>query len=156
MLGIVRYISASLLLTAAVLLLTGCSGSPPETKPAKLVASPYGPGPASATGKHPLAKFIELSGFRLAESTGGKLKVKFSAINHSDADLEEMQVHVRLITNVFKPGDAPVCEFDAKIPGLGPQEDRDVLTTSITKLHVYEIPDWQYLRADFDITSPAP
>jgi len=152
----VRYTSDLLLLTAAVLLLAGCSDSTPETKPAKLVASPYGPGPASTSGKHPFAKFIELAGFRLSESGGGKLKVEFTAINHSDAELEEMEVHVRLITNVFKPGDAPVCEFDAKIPGLGAHEDHDILTTSTTKLHVYEIPDWQFLRADFDITSPPP
>jgi hypothetical protein len=156
MLYIVRYISASLLLTAAVLLLTGCSDSTPDTKSAKASAFPYGPGPGTTSSKSPLAKFIELAGFRLTEGTGGKLKVKFSAINHSDAELEEMEVHVRLITNVFKPGDAPICEFDAKIPGLGPQEDQDVLTTSTTKLHAYELPDWQFLRADFDITSPAP
>jgi len=137
------------------MLLAGCSSPPPETTPAK-VASPFGPGPGSTSSKNPLAKFIELSGFRLSESGGGKLKVKFSAINHSDADLQEIQVHVRLVTTAAKPGDAPVCEFDAKIPALGPQEDHDVLTTSTTQLHVYELPDWQFLRADFDITSPAP
>jgi len=138
------------------MLLAGCSESPPETKSAKLVASPYGPGPASTSSKNPLAKFIEIGGIRLSEGGGGKLKVKFSAINHSDADLEEMEVHVRLLTTAAKPGDAPVCEFDAKIPALGPQEDHDVLTTATTTLHVYELPDWQFLRADFDITSPAP
>jgi hypothetical protein len=25
-----------------------------------------------------------------------------------------------------------------------------------TKLRIYELPDWQFLRAEFDITSPAP
>jgi hypothetical protein len=142
-------------LAAAVLLLTGCSDSTPETKSTKVAASPYGPGPATTTGKHPLAKFIELAGFRLTEKAG-KLNVEFSAINHSDADLEEMQVHVRIVTNVYKPGDDPVAEFDAKIPGLGPHEDHDVTAATTTKLRLYEIPDWQFLRADFDITSPAP
>jgi hypothetical protein len=151
----VRYASALLPLTAAVLLLTGCSESPPETKPAK-TASPYGPGPATSSGKNPLAKFIELAGFRLSEKGGGKLQIKFSAINHSDADLEELGVHVRLMTNVAKPGDDPVAEFDAKIPGLGPQESHEVVASTTTKLRLYEMPDWQFLRADFDITSPAP
>jgi len=154
MLEIVRHVSALLIVTAAVML-AGCSEPPPETKPAK-ADSPYGPGPASSGGKHPLAKFIELSGFRLSEKGGGKLQIKLSAINHSDADLPQMDVHVRLMTNVAKPGDAPVAEFDAKIPGLGPQETHDVIATTTTKLHVYEMPDWQFLRADFDITSPAP
>lgn len=155
MLEIVRYTSALLPLTVAVLLLTGCSETPPETKPAK-VASPYGPGPATSSSKNPLAKFIELAGFRLSEKGAGKLQIKFSAINHSDADLEEMQVHVRLVTTAAKPGDDPVAEFDAKIPGLGPQEDHDVVAETTTKLRLYEMPDWQFLRADFDITSPAP
>ena len=154
-LEIVRYTSALLPLTAAVLLLAGCSESPPETKPAK-ATSPYGPGPATSSSKNPLAKFIELAGFRLSEKGGSTLQIKFSAMNHSDADLEELQVHVRLVTTAAKPGDDPVAEFDAKIPALGPQEDHDVLATTKTKLRVYEMPDWQFLRAEFDITSPAP
>jgi hypothetical protein len=154
-LEIVRYISALPPLTAAVLLLTGCSESPPETKPAK-VASPYGPGPATSSSKNPLAKFIELAGFRLSEKGAGKLQIKFTAVNHSDADLEEMQVHVRLVTTAAKPGDEPVAEFDAKIPGLGPQEEHEIVATTTTKLRLYEMPDWQFLRAEFDITSPAP
>jgi len=154
MLEIVRSISASLLLAAAVMLLAGCSDPTPETKPAK-VASPYGPGPATTESKNPVAKFIELAGFRLSEK-GGKLQIKFTAINHSEADLEELQLHVRLMTTAAKPGDAPVAEFDVKIPALGPQEDHEVIATASTKLRVYEMPDWQFLRAEFDITSPAP
>jgi hypothetical protein len=139
-----------------VLLFAGCSETPPETKPAKAAASPYGPGPATSSSKNPLAKYIELAGFRLSEKGGGKLQIKFSAINHSDADLEEMQVHVRLVTTAAKPGDAPVAEFDARIPGLGPQEVHEVVAETTTKLRLYEMPDWQFLRAEFDITSPAP
>jgi hypothetical protein len=137
------------------LLLAGCSSSTPEVKPAK-AESPYGPGPATANGKHPLAKFIELSGFRLTLGKAGQLNIKFTAINHSDADLEELGVHVRIVTTVAKPGDPPVTEFDAKVPGLGPYEDHDVNATATTQLKAYEFPDWQFLRADFDITSPAP
>jgi hypothetical protein len=139
----------------AVVLLAGCSSPEPETKSVK-PASPYGPGPAAATGKHPLAKYIELSGFRLTMEKAGQLKIKFTAINHSDADLEELGVHVRIVTTVAKPGDPPVTEFDAKIPGLGPQEDHDITGAATTTLKAYEFPDWQFLRADFDITSPAP
>lgn len=147
--------AAAVLLTGVFL--TGCSSPPADTKqPAKPAASPYGPGPATATGKNPLAKFIELAGFRLSEVGGKQLKIKFMAINHSDADLEELGIHVRLITSTAKPGDEPIAEFDAKVPALGPQETREVSATTATKLRVYEMPDWQFIRADFDITSPAP
>jgi hypothetical protein len=151
MLEIVRYLSALLLLTAAVML-AGCSASPaPETKPA--AASPYGPGPASTNSNNPVAKFIELSGFRLTDKTGGKLQIKFTATNHSDADLSETDVHVRLMTTAAKPGDAPVAEFDSKIPGLGPQESHEMIAMTTTKLKFFEFPDWQFMRANFDITS---
>ena len=114
------------------------------------------PGPATTSSKHPLAKFIELSGFRIKESGSGKLEVKFIAVNHSEADLGDLELHVRLTTSAAKPGDAPVTEFDAKIPSLGPQEIRDVTAQAKTTLKLYELPDWQFLRGDFDITSPAP
>ena len=113
-------------------------------------------GPATTTSKHPLAKYIELAGFRLAESQAGKLKIKFAAINHSEADLGDMTVKVRLTTSAAKPGDPPVTEFEAKLPSIGPQENKDVDATATTSLRIYELPDWQFLRADFDITSPAP
>jgi hypothetical protein len=135
-----------ILLLSIAVLLVGCSSPPPETEPVK----------AAPTAKHPLAKFIELSGFRLTLGKAGQLKIKFTAINHSDADLEELGVHVRIMTTVAKPGDPPVAEFDAKVPALGPYEDHDVDATGTTDLKAYEFPDWQFLRADFDITSPAP
>jgi hypothetical protein len=129
------------------LLLAGCSSPPAETKP---------PVQAAATVRNPLAKFVELAGFRLTLQKAGQLQIKFTAINHSDADLEELGVHVRIVTTVAKPGDPPVTEFDAKIPALGPMEDHDVEAAASTTLKAYEFPDWQFLRADFDITSPAP
>ena len=138
-----------------IIFLTGCSTAPTETKEVKK-AEPYGPGPATSSSKHPLVKYIELSGFRVSESGAGKLKIKFAAINHSAADMGELMVKVRLMTTASKPGDPPVAEFEAKIPPLGPEEVQDVTATATTKLRLYELPDWQFLRADFDITSPAP
>ena len=78
-LEIVRYTSALLPLTAAVLLLAGCSESPPETKPAK-ATSPYGPGPATSSSKNPLAKFIEL-----ANARGGRDNITTILVRVEDA-----------------------------------------------------------------------
>jgi hypothetical protein len=121
-----------------------------------VLADPNGPGPATTTTKHPLAKYIELAGFRLAEAGPGKLKVRFAAINHSEADLGELVVKVKLVTFNAKPEDPPVAEFETKIASLGPLEVRNEEATAPTKLRVYELPDWQFLRAQFEITSPAP
>lgn len=143
------------LLTLLLVSISGCSSSQPAVTETKQ-ASPYGPGAATMTGKNPLAKYIELAGFRISESGAGKMKVKFTAINHSDADLGDLTVKIRLFTNVSKPGDEPITEFQAKVPSLGPEETKDVDASAATKLRLYELPDWQFLRYDFDIVSPAP
>ena len=138
------------------LLVAGCCASAPDTKQAKSSGTPEPPGVAVATNKHPLAKYIELAGFRMAESGAGKLKVTFGVINHSDADIGDLGLKITLTTSAAKPTDAPVAEFDAKVPDLGPQENKDVSSEVPTKLRIYELPDWQFLRAKFEITSPPP
>jgi hypothetical protein len=137
-----------------LLALAACSSAPQAAKQPEPASN--GPGPATPAGRHPLAKFIELGGFRLRETAPGKLQVKLIAVNHSEADLGELTVKVRMTTSVAKPGDPPVVEFDANIPPLGPMEIQDVTTAATSKLRAYELPDWQFLRAEFDITSPAP
>jgi hypothetical protein len=77
-------------------------------------------------------------------------------VNHSEADIGDLGLKVTLTTTAAKPGDPPVGVFDAKVPTLGPQETKDVTATIPTKLRIYELPDWQFLRAEFEITSPAP
>ena len=55
-----------------------------------------------------------------------------------------------------KPGDEPVATFEAKVPSVGPEETKDVTVEVPTKLRIYELPDWQFLRGEFEILAPAP
>jgi hypothetical protein len=41
-----------------------------------------------------------------------------------------------------------------KVAALGPYEAKEVETTVKSALRAYELPDWQFLRAEFEITSP--
>ena len=150
----VRLTLASVLLTV-ILTLAGCSSPAPQAT-SKQQGTIEISGPASTVSKHPYAKYIELSGFRLSESKPGQLDVKFVAVNHSEAELGELGISVRLNTTAAKPNDPPLAEFQAKVPALGPLEIHDVSAKVNTKLRIYELPDWQFLHADFDITSPAP
>jgi hypothetical protein len=86
----------------------------------------------------------------------GRLRLKFLAVNHSMADIGDLEMHVTLKTAVAKPGDPDIADFKAKVQGLGPEEYRDVTVEIPTKLKTYEVPDWQFVRAQFEITSPAP
>ena len=141
------------LLPLMVLALVGCSSTPDTPKQTKDLSAPLGAITAS-NKKHPLAKYIEIAGFRLEEGKPGHLKIHFGVINHSDADISELDLKVTMATTADKPGDEPIAVVDVKVPGLGPQENKDVTIEAPTKKRVYELPDWQFLRASFEITSP--
>jgi hypothetical protein len=100
------------------------------------------PGPAApniATA-HPLAKYIEVTGLRIAEGGPGQAKIIFAAVNHSSADLPELDAHMTLTG-----GGKTVFEFPVTVPSIGPYESKDVTTTVKTGLKPYEMPDWQTL-----------
>ena len=99
-----------------------------------------------------MAKNIEISGFRLSESKAGLLRVRMNIVNHSGADLGEIPMKVRVTAAGAKPEDPPVADVSFKVT-LGPEESKQVEPAFPTKLRVYELPDWQFLRCTFEITS---
>ncbi len=103
---------------------------------------------------NPIAKYIELVGFRVTERSKGHLIVQFGVVNHSEADVGDVKMTINLGTTAAKPGDPPLISFPAQVSSLGPSELKDVTVEVPTKLRVYELPDWQFLKADFQITSP--
>jgi hypothetical protein len=142
-------------LAACAWVLTGCSAPAPDSSQGKQAAVPQATDTV-ITKPHPLAKYLELSGYRITETAPGKLSIKFAVVNHSEADIGDLTLKIRLITTAAKPDEPPITEFEAKVPALGPQELKDVTATAATKLRIYELPDWQFIRAAVEITSPAP
>ena len=149
------YVQIRHLWAAAALALAGCSSPAPVATQAKSNTAPQ-TATSVISSKHPLAKYLELGGFRLSEMGSGKIVVKFAVINHSDADIGDLALKVKLTTTAAKPEDPPITQFEVKVPALGPQEIKDVSATASTKLRIYEMPDWQFIRAEAEITSPAP
>lgn len=139
----------------AAAFLAGCSSSTSTAPQAKQLTTPQAVTSVISL-KHPLGKYLELSGFRIGEKGAGKLDIRFAVINHSQADIGELVMHVKLTTTAAKPEDPPITEFDAKVPPLGPLEVKDASGSATTKLRVYEMPDWQFIKAEAEITSPAP
>ncbi len=134
-------------------LLAGCSSSSSD-KQAK-AAAPAVPAHFTATNtSNPIAKYIELVGFRVTERSPGHLIVQFGVVNHSEADVGDVKMTVHLGTTAAKPGDPPLITFPAQVSGLGPTELKDVSVEVPTKMRVYELPDWQFLKADFQIVEP--
>jgi len=137
-------------LALAAVWLAGCSSAPPE---ARKQASPGG-AVSQATGSSSIAKYVELAGFRLDENGPGKLQIRFALINHSDADLGDVTLKVDVRATTSRPGEGPLFSFPATVQSIGPNDVKDVTVTIPTKLRIYELPDWQFLRADFKVTSP--
>lgn len=131
----------------------GCSQSPaPRADTGSAAARPKPLPPPQS--RNPVAKYLELTGFRISEKGPGKLGIQFAVVNHSDADIGDVTLDVQLRTTQSKPEDAPLAAFTAKVPGVSPEALKEVTVTVPTALRVYELPDWQYLHADFDVTEP--
>jgi hypothetical protein len=141
----------SAVIAVVVCLCCGCSSS--SDKQAK--GGPQLQSPKSvAASSNPVAKYIELVGFRITERSAGKLKVEFGVVNHSEADIGDIALLVNLRASTAKPDDAPLVTFDAKVSALGPEDLKQVTVDVPIKLRAYELPDWQFLKADFQITEP--
>jgi hypothetical protein len=110
--------------------------------------------PAAAAVQSLLLENLEVAGLRLVEDKQKKLEIRFVLVNHSPAPLTDIAASVTLRPITAKPGKEALCTFGFRLPALEPYESRDILAPVETKLRLYELPDWQYLRADVVITSP--
>ena len=106
-----------------------------------------------ASGKvHPYMKHLEVAGIRLSEDARQRLQIKLTVINHSAADMAGLKLLVTLTTK--GKGGRTLSEVPVSVASLGPLESKDITATIPTKLRAYELPDWQFLEASFQITEP--
>jgi hypothetical protein len=133
---------------AVALGMVGCSSPVKQGKPALTG------GAQTSQSSNPFAKYLELVGFRIIEKSPGHLEVRFAVVNHSEADLGELKMDVNVRTTTAKPEDPPLITFSITVPSLGPSELKPVAVDVPTKLRVYELPDWQFLKPDFQLTEP--
>jgi hypothetical protein len=117
--------------------------APPETAPIR------------HTGKeHPLQKYIEVTGIRFLENAKKEPEAHFVIINHSGADINDLAGTVNIWGRTERSEEEAAGNFSFKIPSLGPYESKDLTAPVNTKLKVYELPDWQNISAEVQITSP--
>jgi hypothetical protein len=123
------------------------ASAPPAAVPAEVQAT-------TASGKpHPYARSLEVTGIRIFEEKN-KVQVRFVVVNHSTADMAGLAVRGSLSASAAKPDDPPITTFEAQIGNLGANESKDVAAPAATRLRAYELPDWQFLNAHIEITSP--
>ncbi|MGH9675375.1 MAG: hypothetical protein ACRD44_19560, partial [Bryobacteraceae bacterium] len=71
-------------------------------------------------------------------------------VNHSPAEIGPVRGTVTLRA---ADGKGPVASFPIQVRSLGPWESTEIVAAVDTKLRAYELPDWQFLRAELRITS---
>jgi hypothetical protein len=100
---------------------------------------------------HPLAQYIEVTGFRFIVDFNKKSEIHYLVVNHSAAELADMTVYVTLRTADAKAGQPPVCRFSFRAPTLGAFESKE-MTSPIEKLsRPVALPEWQDLRPEVQI-----
>jgi hypothetical protein len=132
------------ILFTLTLALACCSSQKDQPAQAPGAARAQAVVPTAENKNHPLAKYIEVAGFRLSEKPGGKAGVRFVVINHSQADVTDLGLAVT----------TPPCTVNVKVPTIAPEESKDVNGECATTLRIYELPDWQFIKPVFRITSP--
>jgi hypothetical protein len=123
------------------------SAAPAETAPATAAAG-------TKAGNSTLPKYVEIVGMRLTEDSKKTPEVHFVVVNHSGAEISDLAANVNLWARTAKSDEEAVGTFSFKVASLGPYESKDLSGPLNTKLRVYELPDWQNLTAEVQITSP--
>jgi hypothetical protein len=112
--------------------------------------------PAARPGAkaNPLQKYIEVSGVRFIEDAKKRPEVRFVVVNHSAAEIAGLAGNVTIWGRTQKSEEDAAGTFTFAT-NLGPWESKDLTAPLNSKLKIYELPDWQNVSTDIQITAPA-
>lgn len=100
----------------------------------------------------PLQKFVEVTGIRFAPSSKGVV-VRFVLVNHSDFDLVGLTGNATIWGSTKKSEEDAVGSFVFST-SMGGQSSKELTMPLDTKLKLIELPDWQNITVDVQITAP--
>ncbi len=105
----------------------------------------------SSAGASPLAKAIEVTGFRIQTDAAKKTEIQYLVVNHSPARFSGVTVYVTLYAADAKAGQPPLCRFQFTAPNLAPFQSKDMSSPIERTTRPVTAPDWQDLRASIEI-----
>ncbi len=108
---------------------------------------------AADKGPNPLQKAVEVVGVRVV-TQDKKPVAKIVVVNHSLAEITGLEATVTLWASTKRSEEDSVGTFQIKVASLAPNGSLEVSAPFTTKLKPYEMPDWQNLTADLQITAP--
>lgn len=99
----------------------------------------------------PLAKAIEVTGFRIQMDPVKKSEIQYLVVNHTPSRFNGVTVYVTLYAANAKAGQPPLCKFQFVAPNLGPFQSKDMTSAIEQVTRPVAVPDWQEVRAAVEI-----
>ena len=109
----------------------------------------------SGAKANPLQRYIEVAGVRFVQDAKKNTMAKFLLINHSEADFSILAGNVTIWGRTQKSEEDAEGSFSFTT-NLGPLESKELSAPVASKLQIYEMPDWQNVTLDLQITAPVP
>ena len=122
-----------------------------SAKPTAAVESPAAKPNAKTS---PYQKYIEIGGVRFLPDPKKKTDVRFVVTNHSNADLLGLGGNVTVWGRTRNSEEDAAGSFTFNTD-LKAYESKELTAPLNTKLKIYELPDWQNVSTDVQITAPA-
>lgn len=101
----------------------------------------------------PYQKYVEIVGVRMI-TEDKKPVAKFVVVNHSAAEIDNLEANVKLLASTSHSDEDPIGSFSFKLAEIDANSSKDMTEPLKTKLKMYELPDWQNTTAEIEITSP--
>ncbi len=93
-----------------------------------------------------LAKNLEVGGIRIIEEKK-QASIRLMLVNHSGAELAQLSGNIVLFTDPQHE----VATIPFSLASLGAFEAKDISAPLKTKLRAYELPDWQFIKAQVNL-----
>ena len=110
--------------------------------------------PSQQKVSNPLQKYVEVVGIRMV-TQDKKPAARFVVVNHSTAEIANLAANVTLWASTSRSEEDSVGSFSFNLGSLGPNAGKELTEPLKTRLKAYELPDWQNVTAEIQITSPA-
>jgi hypothetical protein len=147
------FVTSVLLVSGLTVLFYLLPHSTADAKPATPTAAApaTAAAPVAQTPAHSLTSNVEVTGFRIVVDFNKKSEIHYIVVNHSAANLSDVNIFVTLRSANAVPGQPPIGRFSFKAPDLAAFEAKEMIS-SIEKLsRSTTLPDWQDLRAEVQI-----
>jgi len=102
---------------------------------------------------HPLVKYLEIAGMRFVGDKK-QTEARFLLINHSEAEIAGLAANVTVWGRTQRSEEDAVGTLQFKVDDIAPNSYKEVTAPLNTKLKIYELPDWQNVTTDLQITAP--